>query len=48
MVQTATILLTMWRWLPPAQKRRALLLARRHGPRLVRTAMKRGHRRKRR
>jgi hypothetical protein len=27
-----------WRWLPPKQRRKVLGLARKHGPKLVRTA----------
>ena len=45
-MQTAAFLWTMWKWLPPSQKRRALLLARRHGPWLFSGVMK--HRRSRR
>ncbi len=40
-LQTAALLWGVWRWLPPEQKRRAFLLAGRHGPWLVSTAMRR-------
>jgi hypothetical protein len=45
-LQTAAFVWTMWRWLPPSQKRRALLLAGRHGPWIVSGVLK--HRRPRR
>jgi hypothetical protein len=47
-LKTATLLLTMWRWLPASEKRRVIRVARHHGPRLVSTAMHRGRRRRRR
>jgi hypothetical protein len=43
-LQTAAFLWTIWKWLPPTQKRRALLLARRHGPGVVSGVLKRRRR----
>jgi hypothetical protein len=43
-LETAMLLWSMWRWLPAGQKRRALLLARRHGPWIVSTAFRRRRR----
>jgi len=40
-LETAALIWSIWRWLPPEQKRRAILLARRHGPWIVSGVMKR-------
>ncbi len=45
-LQTAAFLWTMWRWLPPSQKRRALLLAGRHGLWIVSGILKQRRRRR--
>jgi hypothetical protein len=39
-LETAALVWSIWRWLPPEQKRRAILLARRHGPWIVSGVMK--------
>ncbi|HUK45868.1 MAG TPA: hypothetical protein VLV28_11285 [Gaiellaceae bacterium] len=39
--QSAMLVWSMWRWLPPSQKRRVLLLARRHGMWLLSRELKR-------
>ena len=40
----ALIAYKTWRWLPPEQRRQLLLTARRNGPRVALTVMRRGRR----
>jgi hypothetical protein len=40
----ALIAYKTWRWLPPEQRRQLLLAARRNGPRVASTLMRRGRR----
>jgi hypothetical protein len=41
-VETAALVWSIWRWLPPEQKRQAIRLAQRHGPQIVSGAVRQG------
>jgi hypothetical protein len=47
-VETAALVWSIWRWLPPDQKRKAIMLARRHGPVIVAGAIRNGRKLRRR